>query len=156
MQIADLLEIADFRRRTMIPRRHVLGGALAGGVLGALTEPEVEAAAQSSDRVDLAPIVRALNDLRGEVRVQRQFVEIATLREAQLVFLRSNGKLPDYIDVGTEHWFSAHDWHIRWQQPLNVSRDASGRLTLVLMSTLLILRPEAQPNYMSLPYDNRA
>jgi hypothetical protein len=139
----------------MIRRRQVLGGALAGGVFGALAEPEVEAAAQSSDRVDLAPIVRALNDLRGEVRVQRQFVEIAALREAQLVFLRSNGKLPDYIDVGTEHWFAAHDWHIRWQQPLNVSRDASGRLTLVLMSTLLILRPEAQPNYMSLPYDQR-
>ena len=89
----------------MIPRRQVLGGALAGGVLGALAEPEVEAAAQSSDRVDLAPIVRALNDLRSEVRAQRQFVEIATLREAQLAFLRSNGKLPDYIDVGTEHWF---------------------------------------------------
>ena len=40
--------------------------------------------------------------------------------------------------------------------PLNVSRDANGRLTLVLMSTLLILRPEAQANYMSLPYDQRA
>ena len=102
----------------MIPRRQVLGGALAGGVLGALAEPEVEAAAQSSDRVDVAPIVRALNDLRSEVRVQRQFAEIAALREAQLTFLRSNGKLPDYIDVGTGHWFAAHDWHIRWQQPI--------------------------------------
>jgi hypothetical protein len=140
----------------MIPRRQVLGGALAGGVLGALGEPELEAAAQSSDRVDVMPIVRALNDLRTEVRTQRQFVEISALRDAQLAFLRSNGKLPDYIDVGTDHWFSAHDWHIRWQQPLNVSRDANGRLTLVLMSTLLILRPEAQGNYISLPYDNRA
>ena len=139
----------------MIPRRQVLGGALAGGVLGALGEPELEAAAQNSDRVDVQPIVRALNDLRTEVRTQRQFVEISTLRDAQLTFLRSNGKLPDYIDVGTDLWFAAHDWHIRWQQPLNVSRDASGRLTLVLLSTLLILRPEAQGNYMSLPYDQR-
>ena len=139
----------------MIPRRQVLGGALAGGVLGTLGEPELEAAAQNSDRVDVQPIVRALNDLRTEVRTQRQFVEISTLREAQLTFLRSNGKLPDYIDVGTDLWFAAHDWHIRWQQPLNVSRDASGRLTLVLLSTLLILRPEAQGNYMSLPYDQR-
>jgi hypothetical protein len=139
----------------MIPRRQVLGGALAGGVLGALGEPELEAAAQSSDRVDVMPIVRALNDLRSEVRTQRQFAEIGALREAQLNFLRSNGKLPDYIDVGTDHWFAAHDWHIRWQQPLNVSRDANGRLTLVLMLTLLVLRPEAQANYMSLPYDQR-
>jgi hypothetical protein len=139
----------------MIPRRQVLGGALAGGVLGALAEPDVEAAAQSADRIDVAPIVRALNDLRSEVRAQRQFAEISALRDAQLTFLRSNGKLPDYIDVGTDHWFSAHDWHIRWSQPLNVSRDASGRLTLMLLATQLVLRPEAQANYMSLPYDNR-
>jgi hypothetical protein len=140
----------------MIPRRHVIGGALAGGMLGGLAEPELEAAAQSSDRIDMAPVVRALNELRTEVRSQRQFVEIASIREAQLTFLRSNGKLPDYIDVGTDLWFSAHDWHIRWQQPLNVSRDANGRLTLTVMSTLLVLRPEAQASYMSLPYDNRA
>ena len=139
----------------MIPRRHVIGGALAGGMLGALAEPELEAAAQSSDRIDMAPVVRALNELRTEVRSQRQFVEIASIREAQLTFLRSNGKLPDYIDVGTDLWFSAHDWHIRWQQPLNVSRDANGRLTLAVMSTLLVLRPEAQASYMSLPYDTR-
>ena len=139
----------------MIPRRQVLGGALAGGVLGALGEAELEAAAQNADRVDIQPIVRALNDLRTEVRTQRQFTEISALRDAQLTFLRSNGKLPDYIDVGTDLWFAAHDWHIRWQQPLNISRDASGRLTLILLSTLLILRPEAQGNYMSLPYDQR-
>jgi hypothetical protein len=139
----------------MIPRRQVLGGALAGGVLGAVGEPELEAAAQDSNRVDIQPIVRALNDLRTEIRTERQFTEISSLREAQLAFLRSNGKLPDYIDVGTDLWFAAHDWHIRWQQPLNISRDASGRLTLVLLSTLLILRPEAQGNYMSLPYDQR-
>ncbi len=101
------------------------------------------------------PIVRALNDLRNEVRTQRQFPEIGALRDAQVTFLRSNGKLPDYIDVGTDLWFAAYDWHIRWQQPLNVSRDPSGRLTLVLISTLLIMRPEAQGNYVSLPYDQR-
>jgi hypothetical protein len=139
----------------MIPRRQVIGGALAGGVLGALAEPELEAAAQGSDRVDVAPIVRALNELRTEVRTQRQFIEIVSIREAQVTFLRSNGKLPDYIDVGTDLWFAAYDWHIRWNQPLNVGRDGNGRLTLAVLSTLLILRPEAQANYLSLPYDNR-
>jgi hypothetical protein len=139
----------------MIPRRQIIGSALAGGVLSALAEPELEAAAQSSDRVDVAPIVRALNELRTEVRSQRQFVEIASIRDAQVTFLRSNGKLPDYIDVGTDLWFAAYDWHIRWSQPLNVSRDANNRLTLAVLSTLLVLRPEAQANYVSLPYDNR-
>jgi|RhiMethySRZTD1v2_1073278.scaffolds.fasta_scaffold2213232_2 hypothetical protein len=139
----------------MIPRRQVLGGALAGGVLGALAEPELEAAAQNSDRLDVTPIVRALNDLRTEVRTQREFTEISALRDAQLTFLRANGKLPDYIEVGTDQWFAAYDWHVRWQQPLNVNRSANGRLTLSLLSTLLVLRPEAQPGFMSLPYDQR-
>jgi hypothetical protein len=139
----------------MIPRRHVLSGALAGGVLGALAEPELEAAAQSSDRVDVMPIVRALDDLRTEVRTQRQFTEIASIREAQLTFLRGNGKLPDYIEVGTELWFAAYDWHVRWQQPISMGRDPGGRATLLLLATQLILRHDAQGNFMSIPYDQR-
>ena len=129
----------------MIPRRRVLGGALTGGVLGALAEPELEAAVQNADRVDVTPIVRALNDLRAEVRTQREFTEISALRDAQLTFLRSNGKLPDYIEVGTDHWFAAYDWHVRWQQPINLTRSVNGRLTLSLLSTLLVLRPRPSP-----------
>ena len=69
------------------------------------------------------------------------------------MFLRGNGKLPDYIEVGTGLWFAAHDWHIRWQQPITMGRDAIGRVTLLLLSTLLMLRHDAQGNFMSLPYD---
>lgn len=136
----------------MIPRRELLGSGLVGGVLGAFAEPE----AQRAGDLDTAQIVRALNELRTEVRNQRQFVEIAAVREAQVTFLRSNGKLPDFIDVGTDIWFAVYDWHIRWQQPLNVTRDGNGRLTLLLLSTQLILRTEVQGSYMSLPYDTRA
>ena len=139
----------------MIPRRQVLGGALAGGMLGALAEPELEAAAQSPDRVDVMPIVRALEDLQKEVRTQRQFTEIASIREAQLTFLRGNGKLPDYIEVGTGLWFAAYDWHVRWQQPISMGRDPGGRVTLLLLATQLVLRHDAQGNFMSLPYDTR-
>ena len=139
----------------MIDRRQLIGGGVVGGVLGAIGAAP-EAAAQGGDRVDLRPVVRALADLRTEVAAAREFSEIAALREAQITFLRANGKLPDFIEVGTDHWFATHDWHIRWQQPLNISRDATGRLTLLLMSTTLVLRPEAQPSFMSLPYDTRA
>jgi hypothetical protein len=137
----------------MIPRRDLLGSGLVGGVLGAFAGPEAQ---RAGDTMDTTQIVRALNDLRSEVRNQRQFGEIAAVREAQVTFLRSNGKLPDFIDVGTDIWFAVHDWHVRWQQPLNITRDASGRLTLLLLSTLLILRTEVQGSYMSLPYDTRA
>jgi hypothetical protein len=136
----------------MIARRQMIGGGLMGGVLGAFAEPGAQ---RSGDGVDVAPIVRALDELRAEVRNQRVFGEIAGVRTAQLGFLRANGKMPDFIDVGTDVWFAAHDWHIRWQQPLNISRDAAGRMTLVLFQTLLILRSEVAGNYISIPYDNR-
>jgi hypothetical protein len=139
----------------MIPRRQVLGSALAGGVLGALAEPELEAAAQGADRIDVMPIVRALEDLRSEVKTQWEFTEIASIREAQITYLRGNGKLPDYIELGTGLWFAAYDWHVRWQQPISMGRDPGGRVTLLLLGTQLVLRHDAQGNFMSLPYDQR-
>jgi hypothetical protein len=140
----------------MVARREMLGGGILGGVLGALAEPEAaQRSGGAGNDLDTERIVRALNDLRTELRNQRVFTELAGVRDAQVTFLRQNGKLPDFIDVGTDIWFTVYDWHIRWQQPLNISRDASGRMTLLLFATQLILRPEVDRNYISLPYDNR-
>ncbi len=136
----------------MIDRRHMLSGGVMGGVVGAFAGAE----AQRSDSRDAAEVVRALNELRDEIRSQRAFGEIRAIRDAQITFLRSNNKLPDYIEVGSGHWFAAYDWHVRWQQPLTISRDVTGRLTLLLLSTQLILRPDAEGTFMSLPFDNRA
>ena len=135
----------------MIGRREMLGGGVMGGVMGAFAVGD----AQRGDARDAAEIVKALDDLREEIHKQRLFSEIATIREAQLTFLRGNGKLPDYIDLGTDLWFSAYDWHVRWQQPVTVGRDPAGRLTLQLLATQLVLRSDAQGNFMSLPYDQR-
>ena len=137
----------------MIDRRQLLEGGLMGGVAGAFAGG---GAAQRGDGREAAEVVKAIDDLREEFRRQRQFTEIASIREAQLTFLRANNKLPDYIEVGADLWFAAYDWHVRWQQPLTISRDATGRTTLLLLATQLILRPDAQGNFMSLPYDNRA
>jgi hypothetical protein len=136
----------------MIGRRQMFSGGVMGGVVGAFAGAE----AQRSEARDVAEIVRALNELRDEIRSQRAFGEIRAIRDAQITFLRSNNKLPDYIEVGSGHWFAAYDWHVRWQQPLTISRDVNGRLTLLLLSTQLILRPDAEGNFMSLPFDNRA
>lgn len=135
----------------MIGRRQMLGSGVMGGVMGAFADGD----AQRSEARDAAEIVKALDDLREEIHKQRLFTEIATIREAQLTFLRGNGKLPDYIDLGTDLWFSAYDWHVRWQQPLTIGRDPGGRLTMQLIATQLVLRSDAQGNFMSLPYDQR-
>jgi hypothetical protein len=136
----------------MIDRRQLLEGGLMGGVAGALAGGGAQRGGDARDALDVA---KAIDDLREEVRRQRQFSEIETIREAQVTFLRGNGKLPDYIEVGVGLWFAAYDWHVRWQQPLTISRDAAGRTTLLLITTQLILRPDAQGNFISLPYDVR-
>ena len=135
----------------MIDRRQLLEGGLMGGVAGAFAG----GGAQRGGSREAEEVVKAIDELRDELRRQRQFSEIASIREQQVIFLRSNGKLPDYIDVGVGLWFAAYDWHIRWQQPLTISRDATGRTTLLLLTTQLVLRPDAQGDFMSLPFDIR-
>jgi hypothetical protein len=137
----------------MIDRRQLLENGLLGGVAGAFAGGGAQ---RGGDGRDAAEVVKAIDDLREELRRQRQFTEIASIREQQMIFLRANNKLPDYIDVGAGLWFAAYDWHVRWQQPLTISRDPIGRTTLLLLSTQLVLRPDAQGDFMSLPYDTRA
>jgi hypothetical protein len=67
-----------------------------------------------------------LADLRRDLREQRSFPEITAIRDAQKQILRGNGKFPDFVDVGVDVWFQVHDWHIRWQVPMQQSRDPQG------------------------------
>lgn len=142
----------------MIPRRDLVTGGVLAGVLGALASGAAAAApaaeAQTSEQA-VERIARAIADLRAEVRDQRVFSEIATIREAQKQYLRANGKLPDYIDVGADVWFGVHDWHVRWQQPLAIARDPLGRYTIVVLQTLVILRADTLGSFVGLPYDVR-
>ena len=140
----------------MIPRRNLVTGGLAGGVLGALGGGDVEAAPGADVTEDMvARIVAAIAGLRTELQALKTFPEIAPVRDAQLTHLRANGKFPDYIEVGTGPWLSVHDWHIRWQQPLTLGRDNLGRYTLLFGQTYLILRVDAASAFMGVPYDNR-
>jgi hypothetical protein len=145
----------------MIPRRNLVTGGLVGTVLGALgAGDEVEAAPVAAPVADVtdemvAKIVAAIAGLRTEVQGLKSFPEIAPVRDAQMTHLRATGKFPDYIDVGTNLWFAVHDWHIRWQQPLTLGRDTLGRYTLLFGQTTLIMRVEAIPAFIGVPYDNK-
>jgi hypothetical protein len=48
-----------------------------------------------------------------------------------------------------------HDWHIRYDQPLVLGRTGDGRYTIKLLETTVILRAEAAPGFIGLPFDNR-
>jgi hypothetical protein len=148
----------------MFSRRRLIGGGILGTVASGFAPAEAEPSAAGAQAPrptrdlpdgDGDRIAAALDRLRDELRSERTFAEISSLRDAQKVFLRQNGKMPDFIDVGSDLWFAAYDWHVRWQQPITISRDALGRTTLALLQTALVLRPDSVANYLSLPYDAR-
>jgi hypothetical protein len=141
----------------MVARRQVLRSGVVGGILGAFASGGTTAVAaeqQMSDRY-VQETSSAIERLRSELQSEHDFGEIATVRGAQKAFLKINGKLPDFIDVGIDPWFAAYDWHVRWQRPLVISKDASGHSLLQLMDTQLVLKPETAPGFVSLPYDGR-
>ena len=145
----------------MVARRDLLGGGILGGLLGGLGNDRAEAGEPAAQRQqqqsieDFSEVVNAIDKLRQQIASERAFTEIAPVRDAQKTFLRVNQHLPNFVEVGTLHWFNVYDWHVRWQQPLNVGRDPLGRYTILFMGTTLIMRTDMTDNYMSMPYDER-
>lgn len=145
----------------MIARRSLMSTGLLGGLLalgstapaGAGPNAATGGEPQRSDEAGLRRIAEEVKDLKDLINGQRQFTEISAIREAQKTFLRANGKLPDFVEVGMELWFGVHDWHVRWQQPMIMGRDALGRYTILLNQTNVILRADVLGSFISVPYD---
>jgi len=101
-------------------------------------------------------IIDALKDIRKAIEApQGAFVEILPIRQKQMDYLRATNKFPDYIDVGLDVWFAVHDWHVKHLQQPVLGRDSTGRYTITVMGTQLIMRPDLVPGFISAPYDNR-
>ena len=143
----------------MVARRDLLSGGILGGLLGGVgdeTAPAGESAQQRQQAIeDFSQVVDAIDKLRQQIAKDAAFTEIAGVREAQKTFLRVNQHLPNFVDVGAGPWFNVYDWHVRWQQPLNLGRDPLGRYTISYLGTTITLRSEMPDLYMSLPYDER-
>ena len=155
----------------MISRRTVLNGTALGSALAALAPPAPaeagggEAQQAPLDRAadDIAKAVvrlreelaQAISAVRTEIRRQDSFWEIEPVREQIKTFLRQAGKYPDFIEVGTDIWHQVYDWHVRYQQPMTLTRNAEGRYTILLFSTQVIMRTELGASYLGQGYDNR-
>ena len=136
-------------------RRDLVLGAILGGVAGgAATEAAAAGDPQASDQ-SVEKVAAAIGALGNQLRDQYAFNEIAQMRDIQKQYLRSHNKLPDFIDAGVDLWFRVYDWHVRWQQPLTLGRDALGRMTVLLLSTSIVMRTDQAGTFLSAPYDNR-
>jgi hypothetical protein len=139
----------------MVKRREMCGGVL-GAMLGVATpHPGSAAAAAADDSCDVSPVVSAVDRLRDEFRRQAQFWELEPIRRHQKAFLRSFNKYPDVIEVGTDIWHDVYDWHVRYNQPMTISRDAQGHMTILLMTTTVVIRTELGATYVGPPYDKQ-
>lgn len=138
------------RRRELLATGTI--SALMGG--GVAASGGEQSGAPGSDR-GLDRIGDAIAAIRDDLRAERQFREIAPVRSAQMVFLRANGKLPEFIELGADAWFAVYDWHVRWQQAPVEARDPQGRPTLTLNGTQIILRADVPGSYVGMAYDAR-
>jgi hypothetical protein len=135
----------------MVKRRHLITGGLAAGAAALGSAP-----AAAAQRDDDLPVANAIGELRRALeRSVEVSPELARIREQQRTFLKANQKFPDFIEVGIAVWDDVIDWHIRHQQPLNVTRLADGRYVLTVMQTTLILRPDQAENFIGFAFDAR-
>ena len=139
----------------MIDRRQLF---TVSGLLGALGPARGDDAAYGLGQLSpqaAQDLVNALKEIRTTIAAGESFAEILPLRSRQVDFVKAQGRFPDFIDVSADVWFAVHDWHVRFQQPLVLGRDATGRYTLMLGFTALVLRPDVVAGFISTPYDNR-
>ena len=139
----------------MVERRNLVGGGLVAGIT-AMMAPGAEAAAQRGDNTEA--LSRAVDDLRQTIQANynNPWRVIAQVREQQRVWMRANFRYPDFIDIGIDVWEALYDWHVRFQQPLNVARQQDGRYVMTFMFTTFVMRPDQLPNYIGPPYESEA
>ena len=139
----------------MMTRRELFGSGALGAAAGWEQTPV------TVDRRMLEQVVEKLDVIAA------QFVDAnrgcatgvcaasSRIRDAMTLFLRANGKFPDFIDVGYGVFLEMYDWHVRNQQPLVVARAPDGRYGLGYLFTRLILRPDAVQDFIGVAYDLR-
>lgn len=141
----------------MITRREAMGAGLFATLSPAPAEP-----AQNRDD---AEAVRALRDIRSELdsvsgTLQQGLVgpgvahgPIGLIRDRFTTHLRATGKFPDFLEIGAAVFYAVYDWHVRYNQQIQITRLAENRFAIQFMFTQLIVRWEQDANYLGVPFD---
>ena len=139
----------------MIERRNLVGGGLAAGLAALAAAPAPAEAAAAAAQDDGVRVAAAVDNLRAAVDRQAEapWRVVARVREQQHVWLRATQKFPDFMEVGIGVWEALWDWHVRYQQPLSVTRLPDGRYAMAFMFTTLLLRPDQDANFVGVAFD---
>jgi hypothetical protein len=154
----------------MVTRRDVVTtgalGALAAAVEGgastsvASRAPAAATATQSPELVSslaLRDIAETMAEMRRLMRDAFIGPSVANgplveIRRQFATFLKANQKYPDYCEIGPAIFTDLYDWHVRYQQPLELSR-VDNRTAIRFMFTWMILRPEQGDLFIGIPFD---
>jgi hypothetical protein len=145
----------------MITRRDVVtAGALGVLSTAATAEGAGHAEAQSHEQIsaealrgirsDLSQIRSILNGALNEPSVAVGVV--ASVRQQFEIFIRAHQKYPDYCEVGLRVFNDLYDWHVKFQQPIEITR-VDNRMALRFMFTWMVLIPGQDPMFIGIPYD---
>jgi hypothetical protein len=135
-------------------------GSLAAGAGTRPGADEEQSADTAQIRQGLRDIRDSLNDVRtaldrGLVQPGIAHGHVGRVRDALTVFLRGAGRFPEFCDIGANVFYDVYDWHIKYAQPIQLSRTADNRLAIQFMFTQLILRWENEPNFVGVPYERQ-
>jgi hypothetical protein len=145
----------------MISRREVV----TAGVLGSLTGSAATADASQGGGQDDAQTRAVLNRMVNEIQRINTTLEqglrgpgleagpIGDVRGRLTLHLRAAGKFPDFMEIGTNIFYSVYDWHVRHAQQIQITRIADQRFAIQFMFTQLIVRWEQDANYLGTPFD---
>ena len=139
----------------MVERRAVVGGSL----LASRSTLRTPAGAEAAAAADLEGVSGSIDQLRRAVETQfasvytNKWQGVARVRQQQHTWMRSTQKYPDFIEIGIDVWDNIYDWHVVYQQPVNMTRTSDGRYTMVFMFTTLLLRPDQSADYVGFAFD---
>ena len=80
---------------------------------------------------------------------------IPKLREVYTLFWRTNGKFPEFVEVGTDVFYDIYDYHVKQRLPIPVNRLNDGRMTITFMYTQLLVRIDQAGTYIGVPFDRQ-
>jgi hypothetical protein len=146
----------------MLTRRDVMTGSLFGTLAtGASAAPDEQPRDAAEMEKGLTAIKDELERIRevlddGLVGPSLSHGRVGKVRGALEQYLKTNGRFPDYLEIGMTVFMDVYDWHVRYQQPLQLNRTTDNRIVIRFMLTQLIVRHEQDGNFVGPPYDRPA